>query len=364
MLTEILLRLPPQPSSLPRASAVCKRWRDLLTDPGFFRRFCTHHRYPPLLGVFQCHDQLEFTPVPAAPDRIPPASLDLPNRDLWVRLLGCRHGRILILNRVHTEVLVWDPIFGGQHHVPVPPEFNLGYINAAVLCAARDQGHVHGNCYSTPFKVILLLMRRSDGRPLASIYSSETDTWGGLISAEVPYRHCYGTCISTLVGNVLYWSYPYTKEGILGFDLEQQNFDVLEGPSGMYRCHNHQIIQADDETVGLEMLSDNDQKIQMWERKVNCHGVASWVQWKTIEMHKILGLPRQVEGEKASLEFIRGYVEDTDMIFLYVKGSVYVVQLKSMQSRKLFEVSNTRIYCHSFRCFYAPGDYSSLVLVL
>ncbi|XBI05486.1 hypothetical protein VPH35_133647 [Triticum aestivum] len=355
MLTEILLRLPPQPSSLPRAAAVCKRWRGLLIDPGFFRRFCTHHREPPLLGVFQCHDQLEFTPVPAAPDRIPPASLDLPNRDLWVRLLGCRHGRILILNRVHTEVLVWEPISSGQHHVPVPPEFNSGYINGAVLCAVRDEGHVHGNCYySTPFNVVLLLMRRKDCRPLASVYSSETDTWGGLISAQVPYRHCFGTCITTLVGN----------EGILVFDLEQQNFDVLEGPSGFYRCHSHQIIQADDGMVGLAILSDNDQSIQMWERKVNCHGVASWVQWKTIEMHKIPGLPRQVEGEKASLEFIRGYVEDTDMIFLYVKRSVYVVQLKSMQSRKLCEVSNTRTYCHSFRCFYAPGDYSSVVLVL
>ena len=135
-------------------------------------------------------------------------------------------------------------------------------------------------------------MRGNNGRPLASVYSSETDTWGGLISAEVPY-YCYGTCISTLVGNVLYWSYPYTKEGILGFDLERQNFHMLEGPPGMYCSHSHQIIQADDGAVGLTMLFHDDQSIQMWERKVNCHGVASWVQRKTIEMHKILGLPRQ-----------------------------------------------------------------------
>ena len=52
------------------------------------------------------------------------------------------------------------------------------------------------------------------------------------------------------------------------------------------------------------------------------------------------------------------------MILLYVKGSVYVVQLKSMQSRKLCEASNTCSYYHSFRCFYVPGDYSSLVLIL
>ncbi|KAK1614219.1 hypothetical protein QYE76_019736 [Lolium multiflorum] len=44
LLREILIRLPPQPSSLPRASAVCKRWRRLVSDPAFFRRFRLHHR--------------------------------------------------------------------------------------------------------------------------------------------------------------------------------------------------------------------------------------------------------------------------------------------------------------------------------
>jgi hypothetical protein len=52
MLREILIRLPPQPSSLPRASAVCKRWRGLVTDPKFRRQFYAHHRKPPLLGAF------------------------------------------------------------------------------------------------------------------------------------------------------------------------------------------------------------------------------------------------------------------------------------------------------------------------
>ncbi|KAK1614206.1 hypothetical protein QYE76_019723 [Lolium multiflorum] len=38
---------PPPPSSLPRASAVCTRWRGLLSDPAFHRRFRTHHRRSP-----------------------------------------------------------------------------------------------------------------------------------------------------------------------------------------------------------------------------------------------------------------------------------------------------------------------------
>jgi hypothetical protein len=45
---EILLLLPPRPSSLPRASLVCKRWRRLVTDPHFRRRFRSRHPNPPL----------------------------------------------------------------------------------------------------------------------------------------------------------------------------------------------------------------------------------------------------------------------------------------------------------------------------
>jgi hypothetical protein len=39
LLQEILLRLPPKPSSLPRASLVCRGWRSILSDPEFLERF-------------------------------------------------------------------------------------------------------------------------------------------------------------------------------------------------------------------------------------------------------------------------------------------------------------------------------------
>ncbi|KAF7105445.1 hypothetical protein CFC21_106259 [Triticum aestivum] len=358
MLGEILLRLPPQPSSLPRASAVCKRWRGLLTNPGFLRRFRTHHREPPLLGVFH---QLEFTPVLAAPDRIPFGCLDLPTRDLWGRLLDCRHGRVLILHRFRPEVLVCDPIMGDQQCVPIPPEFKRGYLNGTVLCAACDKGHVHGGCHSTPFKVVLLLS--NDRRPLTSVYSSETGTWGGLISTEVPCLYSCNGYISTLVGNVLYWSFMYAKMCILGFDLERQSIDVIKGPPGMNRTHSHRIIQAEDGTVAIVMLSYRYQNIQIWHMKVNCHGVSTWVLWKTIETDNILGLPTQVGGEQELLKYILGYVEDTDGIFLDVNDSIYMVQLNSLQSRKLCETRDITSY-HSFRSFYAAGDCSSQILIL
>ncbi|XP_044446051.1 uncharacterized protein [Triticum aestivum] len=64
LLREILLRLPPQTSSLPRASAVCKRWRHATTDPRFHRQFRAYHQKPPLLGFFEDSlDGIVFRPI-------------------------------------------------------------------------------------------------------------------------------------------------------------------------------------------------------------------------------------------------------------------------------------------------------------
>lgn len=49
-----------------------------------------------------------------------------------------------------------------------------------------------------------------------------------------------------------------------------------------------------------------------------------------------------------------GYVEDTNVVFLRVRHNVYMVQLKSMQSRKLSETKYISV-CHPFTSFYTPG---------
>jgi hypothetical protein len=66
LLEEILLRLPSQPSSLPRASLVRKRWRTILSSPQFFTRFRKRNGKPPLLGFFVGDfgmNPVVFTPV-------------------------------------------------------------------------------------------------------------------------------------------------------------------------------------------------------------------------------------------------------------------------------------------------------------
>ncbi|XP_047057657.1 uncharacterized protein LOC124664103 [Lolium rigidum] len=359
MLREILTRLPPEPSSLPRASAVCRRWRGLVTDPKFHRQFLAHHRKPPHLGVILWfrNQGIVFNPILDPPDRIPPARVSLgrySSRGGDCTLLDCRHGLLLISDWARHEVVVCDPIAGEQRCVAVPSGMRIGYLKGAVLCAAGDHGHVHGSrCFSS-CKLVLLSGGRRDTPCLACVYTLETGLWGNLVSTEAPCYIFDGApetlaVPATLVGDCLYW---LVGCGILEFDFDKQNLAVSMGPpcpdSMIYG--NHQIIQAADGVVGYAALSYP--RLEMWQRNIDCHGIATWAPWKTVELDTILQLPYLHLGKGVQL---LGYDGD-DAVFLWHASSVYLVQLKPMQARKLNGISSpimTRY--HLFKSFFTPG---------
>ncbi|KAM0822829.1 hypothetical protein ACQ4PT_071259 [Festuca glaucescens] len=350
LLREILLRLPPQPSSLPRASAVCKGWRGLVTDPKFVRSFSAHHRKPPLLGFFEIRvGGVVFTPVMDSPDRIPPERFDLGRcSGIQVKdVYSCRHGRVIVRDWERIELLVCAPITGELSRVAIPPEVGRGLLNVAVLCAAGDQGHVHGCCHSSPFKIVSLCLGRKDNQLLARVYSSQTGIWGNLISTAAPSQLFSDLTPETLVCNSLYWL--STGVDVVKFDLDEHSLTVIKRPP-VTSGHDRQIIKAEDGDVGVNILSYPE--CQMWRRNVNCHGVDTWVLWKTIQMHRILGLPPQVEEKRTN--FILGYCEDADVIFMYVRPSVYMVQLNSMQSKRLNTNLESVNHFRPFTSFYTP----------
>ncbi|CAN6212904.1 unnamed protein product [Urochloa humidicola] len=56
LVEEALLRLPyDDPAVLVYAALVCRRWRRLISGPGFRRRFRELHRTLPMLGFFGNH---------------------------------------------------------------------------------------------------------------------------------------------------------------------------------------------------------------------------------------------------------------------------------------------------------------------
>ncbi|VAH70862.1 unnamed protein product [Triticum turgidum subsp. durum] len=354
MLREILLRLPLDLYSLPRASAVSKQWRGILVDPKFLRRFYAHHRKPPLLSFFQRgRQQVMFTPVLAPPDRIPPGRFSL-GRYSEHKVLDCRHGRVLVKDRVLEELVVCDPINHKQHRVSIPPEFNRAYLKAAVVCAARDQNHVHGACHSSPFKLVFVYIHYMQyyRQLVARVYSSDTDTWGNSISTEASDGTLFGHRTSTLVGNSLYWPAKHKGNDIVEFDLRKQNLTVIKGPRGMNMndFDNFHIIEEQDGAFGLAALSHL--KLQMWQRKVDCRGVVIWSLRKTVSLRELLKIPRTVRWNEW-LKLV-GYDEDTGVIFLAWHDVVCMVQLKSMQARKLHGTGST-YYCYTFASSHPLG---------
>ncbi|CAM0883305.1 unnamed protein product [Alopecurus aequalis] len=269
---------------------------------------------------------------------------------------------------MRRRIIVWDPVAEDRRAVAYPLRFHDSVMEihrGAVLCAAGDQGHVHGACHSNPFKVVWLGSYVHDDEPVAfaSVYSSETDLWGDLISATLPHRGVYFSGHSKLVGNTLHWllnSYGMLEFDldVLEFDLDAQRLVVTKRPPVGPRADNARIIQAEDGGVGFAALSGPIYHpcLQMWNKKVNSHGVATWLLWKTVELQKILGLKYRIEKHKS---FILHYLEDVHAIFFRVRLSVYMVQLDSMRSKELFQYTHNCIY-RPFTSFYTEGVLSSL----
>ncbi|XP_044962977.1 F-box protein At5g03970 [Hordeum vulgare subsp. vulgare] len=358
LLIEILVRLPPQPSSLPRASAVCRRWRLLLSDPGFSRRFRIHHRRnPPLLGFFVGNEDLPFRPTLDAPDRVSPGrfSLQRGDGDRFMPL-GCRHGLVLVFNEPKNQILVWDPVTGDQHCVDVPPVVAIHAkktrMNGAVLRAAGD-GDQH-------FRVVLTVADNDDKqhrRVLACVYSSETGAWGDLLSAQLPSGVPVSdspALVSTymravLIGDSLYWRLAGIFYGILEFDLEKQSLAVIPVPVHILEeGHLFSIMPAEGGGLGLLLPTDGC-SIQLWKRKTDCDGVASWWLGRTIELDKLLSL----NSEENSI-MIQGAMGGNNVVLVWTHHMLFTVHLESLQFNKLSGYYPLHQY-HPFERVYAAG---------
>ncbi|KAF7082646.1 hypothetical protein CFC21_086503 [Triticum aestivum] len=332
LLDEILLRLPPDPSSLPRASAVCTRWRRLVSDPGFVSRFLLRHRLrPPILGCFitdQRRATVSFVPTMEAPNRLPAErfSLQLGDRDRF-SLLSCRHGLLLMFLPLWSKVLVWDPVAGDQHRLDIPPGFDTKKeIGGAVLRAAGAVRH---------FQVVLV--GRDKQNILACVYSSEAGVWSKLISTPLPNPFCYEFMgvHPVLVGDSLHWFINCGFHKILEFDLHRQILTVIPGPLDEFPVGISQILVMRAEDGGLGVLFKSGCNVQLWKRKIDCDGEASWVLGRTFDLDTLFSL----NSEEIKYMVILGLAEYNSTVFVRTVVGHFMVQLESLKFNKTFETN-------------------------
>jgi hypothetical protein len=161
LVEECFLHLPlGDPTSFVHAALVCKRWRRILADRGFHRRFreLHHGRTPSMLGFFHVSKRTGacFTPTSSF---CPHNADDLNGR----RAIDSHHDRVLLASPpLLSNLTVWDPITGeqvdllGLHLPQCPCQFCFFNSRAAVLCAASNGACHHVDCHSGHFVIVLM----------------------------------------------------------------------------------------------------------------------------------------------------------------------------------------------------------------
>ncbi|GJN09819.1 hypothetical protein PR202_ga27860 [Eleusine coracana subsp. coracana] len=250
----------------------------------------------------------DFVPTQDPPDQIPTArfSLDLPGDELsngWsrYRVSCCRGGFVLYFNA--NEFLVFHPMSGDRHRVPIPMKDKWGVfpVTAAVVPLGAGSSSASDHCL---FRIVTLFSDISHGiRAFASVYSSDTGLWEN-------------------------------STGILQFDLDKQNLGVIEisqnvDAVGTLMC---QIIPAEGCHLGIAILAERS--IQFWERKANDSRAVRWMLRKTVCLDNLL------PSDRLPISLV-GFAEESKVFFFFIltDGGVFMVHLDTMQSRKVLEVS-------------------------
>ncbi|RLN07764.1 hypothetical protein C2845_PM11G19000 [Panicum miliaceum] len=353
LLSEILLRLPPAPSSLPRASLVCNHWRRLVTNPAFVRRFRAHHRRrAPLLGFFAEEPRFGFTPTLKPPDRVPRGrfSLHLDDDDEW-RILSCRHGLLLLHSKRQLQVLVWDPVTGDQCRIAVPPSFHTsdGTIvnNGALLRAA---GGVHGGSQSSTFHFqVVILGTGQEYRSFVCVYSSENGVWHDPISIAGPLNSV-SPIPGTFLGSSLYWYLLGASHAILEFDLDRQYLAVIDMPLEVMPT-SFWLIPADGCVLGFLHQSYEYDVVYLWKRGRDGDGLAGWVREKTIDLSDLLPL----SAKDVWYLTIFGFAEDDKVLLIRTPDRIFTIQVESMKFVQFKMHYADSSICYPFSSVYTAG---------
>ncbi|KAF2912579.1 hypothetical protein DAI22_10g022100 [Oryza sativa Japonica Group] len=347
VLREILLRVPPLPTQLIRAGAVCRRWRRIAAEPGFLRRYRAHHGEPPLLGFFANPRGREplFRATLDAPDRVPPERFSLRLHDdtelggNWY-YHGCRHGRLLLLNWKSglgcRQILIWDPVSGDLIHLSPPPQLDAlkgVFFQATVICAATTAAgdHVHGdNCKSNPFKVVLVGTDRSTA--FAFVYSSETGDWGDH-AAETPVGNCISLgCRCIQIGDFLYWMLFGYDNNILEFNLVNHSLSVVYVPTHIHEDHDglYPITLQEGTELGLIVMSRSC--MQIWQWMIDFDGLPGWLPLEPIYLDNLLHLSA---GECVNPTKVLGFSQDYNELFVASSTRIFMVNLESLRFKEL-----------------------------
>ncbi|TVU40888.1 hypothetical protein EJB05_14371, partial [Eragrostis curvula] len=332
---EILLRLPPDdPACQFRASAVCRTWRCIVTDPGFSGRYRAFHRTPPLLGVLR-------NPADSKLAGFVPATSFRPTLDPkgYMDVSDCRHGRVLLNLTGSADYAVWNPITGDQHRLPEIPETPEFLPNsAAVLCAAVGRCD-HSCCAGGPFRVAVVGHGDDDRAAHACLYSSVTGSWSAPTSIQT-HGFVDSTLPVALVGDAVYFPFELGRD-ILRYDtvgLGRLSF-IEPPPSRLYGRGAPVILTDGGGILGFASFDDKDYRLHLGLGKTCIDGYVEWAApHRVIDLKSVL--PRGVDRMVPVLICV---ADGAYAVLANDDDDVFIIELESLTARKLVLVADS---CH------------------
>ncbi|KAL6618695.1 hypothetical protein ACP70R_033834 [Stipagrostis hirtigluma subsp. patula] len=347
VIQEIILRLPPRPSCFRRVSLVCKLWRRLARDPGFIRRFRLRHLHaPPLLGFFGSFPR--FVPAYEPPERFTLPSIGAVDN---IRVLGCRHGRVLLHGRYRygsLQLVVWDPTRNHDYVFPgpqnplhpgacVPPPFH-----GSLICVHDHDGHGE-ECPSRPFRIVILFYGSGCIYASAIVYPQHA-WWRDLVSLAAPHDLFSSIQPGVLVGNAMYWL-SSRQSKIVVLHLDTNRLRLIESlpmdSQGSYDYY--QIIKAGDGGLGVAAIRGSH--LHLFSLTTISDGTAMWSEYRTVGLDTLLSpLVKAIEVSD----------EDASTIFLATINGIFELRLESMEVNKVLQRGEV-IPKIAYRSFYARG---------
>ncbi|TVU40561.1 hypothetical protein EJB05_14028, partial [Eragrostis curvula] len=327
LVEEVLLRLPPaDPGSLVRAAVVCKRWRRLVSDPGFRRRFLEFHRTPPVLGFFYLDGSGSSAFAPTA-SSFPPLAA---RHGGGLRVVDARHGRVLLRSNQtyfpsEGALVVWDPITDQHTKLPLLPQRFLMSWTASVLCAASLDGTCdHVDCNHGDFLVFFVA---SGHEELAYVYSSETGAWSQPIATHLqwPYLpHRAHWWPSVLAGDALYF---------------------------LFQWENIVLMATEDGRLGFAKVVDS--KLYLWTRTDDDDpsGYQGWKQSRAIQLKKLL--PVGADSKTIDVDVV-AIADGAAIVFLGTRHDIFAFDPKSDKVTMAWkDTSPSDVY--PYVSFYTPA---------
>ncbi|TVU50100.1 hypothetical protein EJB05_01457, partial [Eragrostis curvula] len=423
---EILLRVPPEPIYLLRASLVCKKWRRLVHDPAFLRQFrARRRRAPPLVGFF--YPSGSFLPAGEPPDRVAAAHFSEFRGGGW-RVFGSRHGRVLLSSSSASgfpgepRLLVWDPMTGDRSHLPPPrsphppagflyppgtssasyPTVESSCIRAALVCGCAGAGHdgsEEEDCRAMPFRVVLLFPR--SGSMYAMVYSSQTGAWGDVSPVNGQWSSIsHWEPDSVLVHNEeLYWPEGHVEYHNLGpgHSPPRRRVEIPDHSSKLFGYnfktnwlqhvrrlnisheHPYDCLQVFKDGYGeLGLAAVRGSRLHLFETVFEDEDgdIGAWSEYRDLDLDALLPpTPPTPMGSSPRAPVRKrpvGFDEDGNTIFLETENGVFALHLESLKVDKVLDAGVLRKFRSvasstmiPYMSFFVAGDtYLSMIHML